>query len=643
MLSRSLVRNIVLVALASTLCQPFASAQKLKIAQVVWGFDGRVTPNEFNQVSILFDNQGDEAFDGTLRLRKRRGTGQTVGATLAVDRYIAPLGRSWAHFVVYSGTTSDQSDWNISWKGGSEQLPKVQSGQAAIVLLVSPDGLGSSAKGIKHFDESNFPKSVTATQSLQSVVMDHAPRWQAAQRQAFADWIRLGGQLHLLKSDEDEWPGFSEELAILNGPAVTRPQPVGAGVIFRYDLQASDLKSGSKFPKTARAKEETYRLIEAEGSDSALEARMLERTRNASQGYYSTIEYGWDAAERAHSSLIEITQPDHNWLLIFLLAMIYILAIFPGCYLIGRRRVHYVVTYGAILGAALLFSLVFLFVGRRGYGEQTEVNSVAVAQRIDGDRWNVMQWSNAFVTTGDRYELAHSGDGAVYSSGQETERVNGVIGIMERDDDKIGRSFDVDIPPFSNRPYVHRQTVAMPGFDASLQSVNIKGGKLVGAVVDVSDRFQKQISTKVPFKSTESSYGVQAEMESLPIFRIVYRSSVFSMKNDGKGRLILASLLGELDQSVDMNALTQTNFTSWLRDEETTPSQRYGRMFHAMVAHHFGVFKDIDFRNAQLKDDRLRLLIYAPMPKEMFITGEDFANQKGYVLLCQDLLLDTAP
>ena len=636
------LRSLIAALAVLAVCGSNASAQKLKIAEVVWGFDGRVTPNEFNQVSVLLDNQGDEPFDGPLRLTQKRGTGQTVGAVLQVDRYIAPLGRSWAHFVPYCGSDPNNGDWSLSWKGGSGNLPKVQAGQAAIVLLVTSDGLGSTAKGIKHFDESNFPKSVTATRGLRTVVLDHVPRWQAAQRQAFADWVRLGGQLHLLKSEEDEFPEFSEELAILNGPAVTRPQPVGAGVVYRYNIQSSDLRSGTRFPETARANEDAYRLIEAEGSDKALETRTIERRAQASEGYYSTIEYGWDVADRAHSSLKEITQPDHNWALIFFLAIIYILAIFPGCYLISKKRVHYLVTYGAILGAALFFSLVFLFVGRRGYGEQTEVNAVAIAQKIDGDRWDVMQWSNVFVTTGDRFELAHNGNGSVYASGQDMERVNGIIGFMDRDDDKISRSFNVDIPPFSNRPYVHRQTITMADFDASLESVNVQGGKLTGAVVQVTERFQKLMENRVSYRSSDSFYG-SADAGALPIIRVVYRRQIFSLRDSGKGRLILESKLGEIDEAINVSSLAQSSFSSWLRDEETSPTQRYGRMFDAMVAHHFGVFKDIDFRNAQLKDDRLRLLIYAPMPKEMFISGEDFTNQNGYVLFSQDLLLDTAP
>ena len=89
-LSRCTFLMFALVGIAS----PNAFAQKLKISQVVWGFDGRVTPNQFNPVSILVDNPSDEAFEGRISIRQASGTGQAVGASFVENGvYIQALGR----------------------------------------------------------------------------------------------------------------------------------------------------------------------------------------------------------------------------------------------------------------------------------------------------------------------------------------------------------------------------------------------------------------------------------------------------------------------------------------------------------------------------------------------------------------------
>ena len=651
-LSRCTFLMFALVGIAS----PNAFAQKLKISQVVWGFDGRVTPNQFNPVSILVDNPSDEAFEGRISIRQSSGTGQAVGASFVENGvYIQALGRRWLQFVPYVGTNPDNDEWKLRWERkvsdlavairplrGDELLPAVKSGQDAFVALSGTGGLTTGRKGVRNFDEAIFPTAATATHGLRSVVLDHVPRWEQPRRQAFADWLRLGGQLHLLKSEDGDYPKFTEELAILNGPQAQ--QRVGSGVIFRYDMQATALDS--TFPKRARTLENAFLQVPEAGADEALERAIEQRRADVEMGRTSSLEYGWDVAERTQNSLIEMTQPDHNWLLIYVLAILYILIIFPGCYLVGKRRAHYLVTYGAILGAATLFSLAFLYVGQRGYGEQAKVNAVAIAKKIDGDRWDVIQWSNVFVTSGDTYSLAHSGEGMVYATGQVTEPVRGSIGLRESDDG-VKRSFEVEIPPFSNRPYVHRQMIALPDFGAQLESVGFKED-LSEAVVKVGEGLRKVLG-KIKFEPVNRDgyeYGYVQSRQELPVVRLVYRTSVFAMKvNETTGTLTLGARLGKIHQFLDMRSLNSYSYSvGYLYDQEKESNEEtYSKLFDSMTAHHFGIFKDADFMEARLPPDRVRLLIYTKMPDEMFIKGETFTNQSGYVLFSQDLPLDTTP
>lgn len=636
-------RILVIACAGIGLMCPCANAQKLKINQVVWGFDGRVTPNEFNPVSILLDNQSDEPFEGSIALQQRSGTGQAIGAPFVEEGlYIQALGRRWLQFVPYMGTAPDGSNWQLRWKGGRERLPTVNAGKAAMVRLSKSGGLGAEGKGVRNFDEAIFPTSVTATSGLRSLVMDHMPRWEKPRRQALSDWLRLGGQLHILHADDGEYPKFNEELSILNGPLDR--QKVGSGTIFRHARQASKLDS--QFAKQARAMEQAVRRISTDDGEDALE-REIERLKAKTMEGFPTLQYGWDAAERAHGSLMEITQPDHNWALIYLLSIIYILIIFPGCFLLGRRRAHYLVTYGAILGAAGVFSLAFLFVGRRGYGERTEVNAVAIAQRIEGDRWEIMQWSNAFVTRGDTYDLTHAGEGTAYATGQETEPVRGSIAKRERDNQQVARTFRVEIPPFSNRPYVHRQTVAIPQFSAKVLTA-ATGQELTEVTIQVDDRLRNSLA-KIPYTPRASNQHrgfVEDTPGQLPIVRAVYQNTVYSLNVDWTtGMLTLGGRLGAIHQFIDARSLNQYANTMgfWYDKEKPPPEQRYARLFHAMVAHHFGIFSVADLAETGLAPDHIRLLVYTKMPEEMFIQGDTFSNQKGYVLFSQDLTIETTP
>src|SRR5207248_2104431 len=124
-----------------------------------------------------------------------------------------------------------------------------------------------------------------------------------------------------------------------------------------------------------------------------------------------------------------MSNPNHSWPVIFFLGLLYLGSVFPGCYLVGQKYGgDFRVTFGCLLGTVFLFSLVFLFVGRRGYNEVTIVHSVAVArQQPGGSTLDVSQWSNAFVVEGGDYHLEHAGTSRVYSSCQDQERVNGEI------------------------------------------------------------------------------------------------------------------------------------------------------------------------------------------------------------------------
>ena len=609
---------IALVLLIAGAAEAQETKPKLKIREVVWGFDGKLQPNSFNPVSILLDNQGAEAFDGTLVLQARQGFG-VIGARLVTEAYVQSSGERWIQFTPYIGSDATTCTWRLSWRGGSSELPPVKAGQDAFVVLVSRSGLSMGTRGLRNFNEDVFPATVAATSPLASVVLDHVPRWEQPRRQAFSDWLRRGGNLHLLLGSDDTFPEFSDELAMLNNPA--EMQSYGAGVVFRHRMTREQLSSG--FQKQAMAMEDSVRGIPTKGSDKQLE-EAIERAQTQDFNYgYGGFGYGWDPCASLHSHLAEMTRPKHAWWLIYLMSIVYILMIFPGCFLLGRKRFHYVVVYGGILGTAAVFSLLFLLVGRRGYGERTSVNSVGLAVHLGDDTFDVIQWGNAFVTSGDTYEIRHQGSGRVYSAGQMSglspEAVDGTIGLTESGG-QVGTSFMAAVPPFSNRAFVARQRLRISGFETKLTKCDVDG-TLRAVELEVGEGFQPDSQSRL---------------------LLFYGNAVYSASySDGK--ISMAARLGRLPDAIDQQALRDSGSYFMYDSEELTTDERYRRMVSHMLAYRFGIQKSEDYSKARLPQDRIRLLAYVPLPDAAHIVGETFPTQQGYVLVSKDIPIETTP
>ena len=90
----------------------------------------------------------------------------------------------------------------------------------------------------------------------------------------------------------------------------------------------------------------------------------------------------WDMSQNLFAKLRRMASPKHNWVVIHAMSLIYLGLIFPGWYLLARARMDYRTTTLAFLGVTLLFTIAFHVVGRRGYGETTTVNSVALARPV---------------------------------------------------------------------------------------------------------------------------------------------------------------------------------------------------------------------------------------------------------------------
>jgi hypothetical protein len=404
-----------------------ATALAVEIQETVWGFDGKVVPGRFNLLSVLVVNSAGSAFEGELRLYRGDRLGGRYGAELLAPCYLSPGSSRWLQLYPY--VAEENEEWLLVWGRRSQERMSLSSprpGPPARVLLNAPDDPFSGPSGIRTFREDLFPPTVTATDGLHEVVIDHQPRWQEPQRQAFLDWLRAGGTVHLIHSSSQEVPVFTGELAVLNRHDDSFK--VGGGLVARHPVVRSQVSA---------------RLL----TESGYPALQLKTNNQA-------------AVTNLESDLLwilrRLTTVKHSWWLIYSLLLLYIVLIGPVSYLLAHRYPKASKAGNAILfflGLVLAFSFLISRAGRRGYGEAAMVKSVAYARPISADSFDLTQWVDVFVTRGDLYTIRYPADSSLFSTCQRFEPVPGMIVNGSHG------QLTVDMPIYSSRSFLARTKV----------------------------------------------------------------------------------------------------------------------------------------------------------------------------------------
>lgn len=564
-----------LVILGTVGCYPRLAAA-IEIEQVIWGFDGKVVAHKFNPVSILISNPSANAFEETITLRKSvHGVSQT-GATLVEPVFVSPFAQKWVQFYPYIKTHWES--WSLSWPGQQYRLPELNSlsSQGADVLLTNSRQLASRRLPMMTFPEELFPPTVTATDGLKLVVLDHVPEWQgqALRQQAFKDWLYRGGRLHLLNDGSGNRLRFRDELVELNAPLGRFH--VGAGTVSRQ------LPARPESPKPTN--------------------------KNVPQDYARA----WfdDFADIAFGNLKQMTRPNHNWPVIYLMAVSYIVIIFPGLFILGKKRADYRLVYGALLGTVVLFSFGFATIGSRGYGEATTVNSVAVARSLPDGNLDVTGWSNVFVTSGADYTIQFAAPASLFSTCQEAESVRGMI------DNVSSGSFVVDIPPYSSRTF---------GFRTKLVGGGLKVGKLIEGVDTSMGSFEIEIDDSFPKAPGISMYAIRGT-RMYPMVR--------------KGLRLVSTSPAALTDSLSDSIFDQFNQFRYgynYGDAQAGTKELFQTMDRPLIAQNLGLKSQNDVKKYKSPSNLVRLFVYAPMPEEFFIQNPKLGKQAGRVLYTFDL------
>jgi len=173
-------RAIIIQLLGLTLLSQAALA--LDVREVRWGFDGMVVPERFNLLSVLVANNSTEPFDGVVTLQKNQGLADAVGAAYEQPCYVAPFTERWIQFYPYIGM---ENNWRLAWGKHRDEQASVDTpkqGPPARVFLFDPDNPIAAHSALRLFPDHLFPTSVAAADGLNSVVLDHAPRWEAVKR-----------------------------------------------------------------------------------------------------------------------------------------------------------------------------------------------------------------------------------------------------------------------------------------------------------------------------------------------------------------------------------------------------------------------------------------------------------------------------
>ncbi len=241
----------LIVAVSAGIAFLFPSAVfALDIEEAIWGIGSQQTKGECIPLSLLLSNNTPEVFDELVQLNQLQFGSSKVGAPLYRKVYLAPYTSQWVQFYPYI-LSQRQTDWSLNWGPGniySLGISKTGSAPANVtqestenfcVILASIDSLSDSGIQFKRFPEELFPPAVTATDSLDEVILDHVPRWDAARRDSFMDWLYRGGILHLLPNLSGENLSFPASMSELNVPL--DHFRAGSGLVIRHQEKLNQL------------------------------------------------------------------------------------------------------------------------------------------------------------------------------------------------------------------------------------------------------------------------------------------------------------------------------------------------------------------------------------------------------------------
>lgn len=574
-------------------------AEALEVRQVLWGFDGRVVPGRFNHVSMLVANPGNGTFDGPMTFAATLGFGGTRGAAYVQPVFVGPQGTRWVQFDVFIGSGSEE--FSLIWGPGAKEREtfdrQLPTGPPACVWLVDAGDTFARPGAFKAFPDQLFPTTVAATDALDAVILDYVPRWEPARRDAFLDWLRRGGTVHLVHGAGGALPVFTETLAVLNGDGETTR--VGAGQVVRHRMARAELR-----PETLTAR--------------GFPPREVQKPQDA-------VIHNFE--DTLYQRLSSLTRPKVKWWLLNVLTFLYIAVIGPVAWRTARRM-DYRWAIGGFLGVVAAFGLAFGIVGRRGYGESQTVHSLSIARSLGGGRWDVTQWLSAFATSSGQYTLTHTAEANLYATASSDESARGQIL-----NGKGGR-FLADIPLYSSRSFTHRGV--MQGDDLGVVVEKWRDGQIT--TISSASSAPEPPGGLPQTSKLRLKPGPQFPKDAFSV-AVVRGDRIYTLKQldvgwetTDSGETIAAIFSREKLQPLSYG------FNNYGSEDTTSPATRTREMVPLLQARALGSHAiNTQFPERPLAPNQLRLLVAAPAPAGFHMQGQGFGHENGVVLYVQDI------
>ncbi len=599
------------------------ATQRVRFADKVWGFDGRVMNGQFMPLSIELDNLSDEPIEAQATLRSMAGLLRETGGTATQSVFLGPHSRRWVQFYPYiAGMTAS---WRFELRTDNETLTfdpidqprsvlesgslqmKSEDQSLPVVILDRRDAQIKIPVSVKHMPEEIFPPYSTATHGLYAMFMDHVPDWETPRQEAMMSWLKAGGRLHLMLDQNHQTLRFSGPLAPLNEPFAEFH--VGSGSVTRHEIQRAEL-----------SKDIVTLAVTTQGLSKADLNEIAEYQKLGGSGF----SYGTSVTDDddLFYELRQLTQPDHMWWLIFLLSLCYVGLIFPGCWILSRQRtLHFLATYGAIAGLAVVFSLMFLFIGRRGYGESTSLHSAAIARAEDDTHSSLLQLTTLFVTEGNTYSITDDDQQTLLASGASEESVEASITSGNT------ASFVSRIPPYSSQAVRSRRRIETDNWNLAVTGMSQQGEELKDLTIAFGETFPSD-----PLVECLVIHG--RHLHHTEIDRQRGQLSLVSRRE------LLRSYCEKANFNMGGAPILQTYEELDVVEPKDPVEACFQRMLPNLVRRSLVDDFVQDVGKFRLPEDRIRLLVYAPMPENQHLNVDADVRRTGRILYVRDLLLN---
>ncbi|MFM7055726.1 MAG: hypothetical protein ACKO2P_02260 [Planctomycetota bacterium] len=473
-------------------------AAQVRIVDVIWGFDGRVSAGYFQPLSLLLDNLSGDVIEGTVSIRLTTGFSRHGSGAMQQPLYLGGQSRRWVQFYPYVPEVTDSWTVELQTENGKFELQALDpprlavdaawgriqqsSGQAGssgvqqqtlpAVFLDPPRKQDRQPVTVRHMPAEIFPPYATATGGLYAVFLDHVPDWEEPRQQAFLAWLRRGGQLHLLLDDNRRELVFPGPLSVLNEPV---PEfSIDAGTVYREDIQRQELEQ-----------ERVDAVVREPLKADADEDLLIQSPANAAAAGMGSLSGANLLNDDDLFALMRgIVEPKHAWALIALLSFAYVIALYPGIWkLSSATRFSPLKTISAVLGLSAVFSVVFLWLGRRGYGESESLQTLLVASAEDQRHWNCLQFTQLFATDGGMYQLSDQNHQALLSCGTRLDRSDSLI--------QPGNSATMTarLAPYSTETLTMARRLELPDWRVFVNRQQLQGSSLATLELSLGPEF----------------------------------------------------------------------------------------------------------------------------------------------------------